>query len=273
MGADDAVTGARGRFVRVNGLDVYYEEYGTGQPVVVLHGGTTTVRRWPALEARFRVVAPNTRGHGRTANPGIPISFRLLADDVSALIQALELDRPLVVGYSDGGNTALEVGMRHPDAARALVVGGAWLRLSPTYFEGMRSLMGLVGDREPDLGRVAQTHPQWVAFWQEAHVALGGPDYWQELVRALWPMWTTPHSYTEADFQRIVAPTLVVLGDRDETIPVEDAVTLFQLIPGAELAIVPAADHLFPLTRGRVYEDVVLDFLTRHGTEGDSRSA
>jgi pimeloyl-ACP methyl ester carboxylesterase len=132
----------------------------------------------------------------------------------------------------------------------------------------MRHALGLVGDAEPDLDQVEQTHPQWVTFWQEAHAALGGPAYWRQLLREMWPMWMTPHDYAEAEFRRISAPTLVLLGDRDETIPVEDAVALYRLLPRAELAIVPAADHLFPRTRGRLYEEVVLDFLIRHGGEG-----
>jgi pimeloyl-ACP methyl ester carboxylesterase len=269
MASQDAAGGGPGRFIPANGLDVYYEEYGAGPPLVVLHGGTVTIRQAPTFGARFRVIAPNMRGHGRTANPTGAFSYRLLADDVAALIRALGLERPLVVGYSDGGNTALELGMRYPGIARALVVGGAWLRLSLTYIEGMRQLLGIKGESEPDVDRVEQTHAEWVAAWREAHAALGGPDYWKTLLRQMWPMWMTAHDYSEADFQRITAPTLVLLGDRDETVPTEDAVELYRLIPGAELAIVPAADHLFPRTRQPFYEAVVLDFLVRHKSEGD----
>ncbi len=266
MAGEDAAN-APGRYVRANGLDVYYEEYGAGPPLVVLHGGTGTIRHVPAYGARFRVVAPNLRGHGRTANPTGAFGYRLLADDAAAFVRALDLDRPPVAGFSDGGNAAPELGMRHPDAARALVVAGAWTSLSPTYLEGFRTLLGLVGDGAPDVDAVAQTHAAWVAYWQQAHAALGGPEYWKTLLRQMWPMWMTPLDYAEADFRRIAVPTLVVLGDRDETIPVEDAVALYRAIPGAELAVLPAADHLLQ-GRRRLYEDVVLDFLLRHSGEG-----
>jgi pimeloyl-ACP methyl ester carboxylesterase len=267
MAVGDPMADIPGQYVAANGLEVYYQEYGVGPPVIALHGGTGTIFHWAALGAHFRVIAPNTRGHGRTANPTGVLSYQMLADDVAALIDALGLDRPFVVGYSDGGNAALELGMRYPDIAQALIIGAAWLRLTPAYVEEMQSLLGVTGDGEPDIDRVAQEHPDWVAYWQETHGALGGPDYWQDLLRQVCRMWMTPHDYSEADFQRITAPTLVVIGDRDELIPVEDAVTLYRAIPGAELNVVPAGDHDFPLSRGRVYDAVVLDFLLRQGSD------
>src|SRR5262245_52055538 len=98
MVSADTAAAVRGRYVRANGLDVYYEEDGAGPPLVVLHGGSETIGHRPAFEARFRVSYPNIRGHGRTANPTGQMSYRLLADDAAAVIAALRLDRPLVVG-------------------------------------------------------------------------------------------------------------------------------------------------------------------------------
>jgi len=256
---------ASGRFVRANGLDIYYEESGDGPPLIMLHGGTGTIHPSPAFSAHFRVFAPNTRGHGRTANPSGVFSYALLADDVAAFIDALGLDRPLVAGYSDGGNTSLQLAMSHPGVTRALVLGGTWHRMSSTYVEGMEQMLGLVGDDAPDVDRLAQTHPGWVSYWQQAHAALGGPEYWKTLQRQMWPMWMTPLDYTEADFRRITAPTLVLIGDRDECIPIEDAVALYRLIPGSELGVLPAASHLLE-GRGHLYAELAIDFLTRHST-------
>src|SRR5215211_2532879 len=82
MAVDDAATDAPGRLVRANDLDIYYEEYGAGPPLVDIHAGTSSILHRPAFGAHFRVVAPNTRGHGRTANPTGAMSYGLLADDV-----------------------------------------------------------------------------------------------------------------------------------------------------------------------------------------------
>ncbi len=131
-------------------------------------------------------------------------------------------------------------------------------------------MLGAAGG-EPDLDRLERALPELVAFWREAHRSLGGPDYWKALLRQLWPLWATPLDATEADFLRIAVPALVVVGDRDEAIPVEEAVVLCRLIPGAEFAVVPAADHFFPANRGRLYTEVVLDFLLCQGAGEDQR--
>lgn len=264
MAADGAAAGGSGRYVRANGLDIYYEEYGAGPPLVAIHAGTSTILHRPAFGAHFRVVAPNTRGHGRTANPTGAMSYGLLADDVAALIAALELDRPPVVGYSIGGTTALELGMRHPGVAGALVLGGAWYRLSPGFLEALRTLNGLAGNGDADVALPERTHPHFVAEWQQTHAALGGPDYWKDLLRQLWPMVRAPLDRAEADLGRIGVPTLVVVGDRDDVAPADEALALYRLIPRAELAVVPGADHFLPWTHQVPYETVVLDFLLRH---------
>ena len=219
-----------------------------------------------SLARRFHVYAPNLRGHGRTANPAGALSYDLLADDAAAFIREVRLDRPLVVGYSDGGNVALRLAMSYPGLARAFVLGGTWHRRTSTYIEGMRQMMGLVGDDAPDLASLEHTHPEWVAYWIETHAAIGGPDYWKTLLRQMWPMWMTAPSCTEDDYRHIIEPCLVLVGDRDETILVEDAVALYRLVPGAELGVVPAAGH-FIEGRGEVYNALALDFLTRHGTD------
>lgn len=269
MVSADAAAAARGRYVRANGLDVYYEEAGAGPPLVVLHGGTDTINHRPAFEARFRVSYPNLRGHGRTANPTGQMSFRLLADDAAAVIAALGLDRPFVVGYSTGAVAALELGMHCPDLVRALVLYGTPLELSPSM-EGLRMTLGLVAraDGGPDVEALERTRPDLVEWWQEIHAPLG-PDHWKTLVRQAWPMWTTPLNYTDADFARVAVPTLVMLGDRDEIIPIEDGVRLYRGIPGAELMVLPGQSHAGD-ERAWLLRQVVLDFLLRQvGGEGE----
>jgi pimeloyl-ACP methyl ester carboxylesterase len=126
---EEVISPQPGHYVNANGLDVYYEEVDAGAPLILLHGGTVTSARWqpqlPAFARHFRVITPDSRGHGRTNNPAGVLSYRLMADDMAALVQALGLDAPLICGYSDGGQIALEIGMRYPDLAAALVVGGA----------------------------------------------------------------------------------------------------------------------------------------------------
>src|SRR5436305_5943094 len=99
MPAPEHTEPPQGHYIRANGLDIYYEERGQGQPLLLIHGGALTGQSWqPYLAAfaeHYRVITPDTRGHGRTANPTGSMSFRLLVDDVAALAQALDLRNPL----------------------------------------------------------------------------------------------------------------------------------------------------------------------------------
>src|ERR1700741_1636721 len=119
--------------VKANGIEIHYLEQGDGVPLILLHGGMVSTNpiwagvpvayasHMDTLAAHFRVIAPDTRGCGRTAHTSGPITFDLLADDVAALAEALDLDRPLLTGFSDGGITSTVVGIRHADLARAIV--------------------------------------------------------------------------------------------------------------------------------------------------------
>lgn len=265
----DITSAPSGQFVQANGLDIYYEEYGSGEPLLLIHGGTFTSQMWqrhiPAFAQHFRVVAPDSRGHGRTRNPTGEFSYRLLADDMAAFAKALELNQPLVCGYSDGGQVALEIGMGYPHLARALVIGAAWYKLSEVY----RSFLRELGVEGPGIVNLEQTQRQWpdlVERWQGFHASLGGPDYWQKLLRQISTMWWTPLDYTVEDFQKIIAPTLILMGDRDGTIPVEEAVEMYRLIPKAELAIFPNATHFTTLRNAELFQKIVLDFLMRHNS-------
>ena len=138
--------------IEPNGLSVYYEVHGEGEPLLLIHGRTATCHSWashlPAFTEHFRVFTPDSRAHGRTDNPTGELGYRLMADDLVALIVALGLQKPLVLGYSDGGQIALELGMRYPGLAGAQVLGGTQFRFSEAYLEAVRALWGIAEGEE-----------------------------------------------------------------------------------------------------------------------------
>ena len=263
---DEKPTVQPGRFLKANGLNIYYEEYGSGKPLVFLHGGlgsSTGTRQFvPALSKHFRVITPDTRGHGRTDNPSGECSYRLLADDLAEMIQRLELDQPLVCGWSDGGQTALELGMHYPKLAKALVVGAAWFKFSESYQESLRS-MGVEGPGRVDDEQTERVFPEFVELLRTIHAP--GPDYWKDLLQQISIIWWQPLGYNARDFERIVVPTLILVGDRDQIVPVEEAAEMYRLIPNAELAIAPHMDHDFPFEDPEMFLALSLGFLLRHG--------
>ena len=243
--------------------------------MVLLHGGTATSKMWgqhiPAFAERFRVIAPDTRGHGNTENPTGELSYRLLADDAAGFIRALELHRPIVCGYSDGGQIALELGMRYPDLAGALVIGAAWFRFTDSYQDWLTAF-GCEAPGRVDLEHVEREMPRMVEMWQAWH-APQGADYWRTLVPQISTMWMTPLNYIEADFQKITVPTLIVVGDRDGVVTLEEAVDMYRLIQDAELAVAPGSDHMLPWNKPEVFTSTIMDFCLRQSATTETAAA
>ena len=262
-------TSAPGRSIDVNGVALYYEEQGEGDPVILIHGGFASSAMWqavlPHLVDGFRVITPDSRGHGRSTNPAGELSYPLIADDVAALIGALELARPVVGGWSDGGQVALELGARHPGVAGGLIVGGAY----PDFGEGglRETLKGLLGADDagtPDTAQLEEHLGDFAGVLKSWHP--GGAQQWQALVQQSAPMWLDYAGLTPDDLQEIVEPALVLAGDRDELITLDLLVSLYRALPNAELAVCPQADHFGPLMpeRAGVFAGMIRDFAGRH---------
>jgi pimeloyl-ACP methyl ester carboxylesterase len=185
------------------------------------------------------VITPDSRGHGRSESPPGALSYRLLADDAVELVHALGLHKPLIVGFSDGGQVALKIGMRYPDLPQGLVVGGALFKFSAAYLAWVRDAIGDDASPQVNTARFLRNHPDWAAWLEQIY----GPDGWKPVLVRCMPMWITPLRYTAKHFAQVVAPTLVLLGDRDELVSVDEATEMFHLLPRGELAVVPDADH------------------------------
>jgi pimeloyl-ACP methyl ester carboxylesterase len=256
-----------GKYVKANGLRVYYEVYGEGEPLLLIHGGIATSRSWAshlsAFSEHFRVFAPDSRGHGRTDNPTGELSYRLMADDVAALIEALGLQRPLVLGYSDGGQVALELARRYPGLARALVLGGTQFRFSEAYLEVVRDLLSITEGENVDPERLEREQPDLVAYLREGHGHVYGLEYWKTYVKQIASLWMTPLRYTDEDLAAITDSVLLLVGDHDG-VATEESFELFRLLPSAELAVAPGSDHGFIEAKASLFDALALEFLGRH---------
>jgi pimeloyl-ACP methyl ester carboxylesterase len=251
-----------------NGAVLHYEEHGDGAPIVLVHGGLASSAMWdpvaPALGDAFRVITPDSRGHGRSPNPAGKLSYPLLADDIAALISALGLRRPVVGGWSDGGQVALELGARHPGIAAALIVGAAYPDFDAGLREAHRELLGADQGGVPDLARLDEQLGEFAPEVKALHP--GGAEQWAALVSATAPMWLEYQGLGKTDLETIKAPVLVLAGDRDELISLDLTVALYRRLPQAELAICPRTDHEGPTAeRAPVFASLIRDFAARHG--------
>lgn len=248
--------------VRVSDIDVHYTETGSGPPLVLLHGGLATSEMWNTshvalLATRYRVFMPDSRGHGKTTNPAGTLSYPQLADDAAGFCSALDLRSPVFVGYSDGGQAGIEIGLRHPTLARAFVLGGVVTKPSDAYFAALAK-MGITTPGEVNLDTMRSE------FGEMFDYIVSGPHAnWESFVKQIATLWLTVPTYTPEELSRIATPCLVICGDRD-TGSADDAIPLFRALPLAELAIVPQSKH--GAASKQMFWVNVIDFLSRHAS-------
>ncbi|MEE9411045.1 MAG: alpha/beta hydrolase [Candidatus Heimdallarchaeota archaeon] len=255
-------------YAEVNGLNMFYIEKGKGHPLIFLHGGISVADdNWgnqiDFFSKYFKVIAPDSRGHGRTNNPTEELSYKLMADDIAALIQALNLTNPFIVGWSDGGQIALEIGINYPKLAKALVAGGVLSEISDYYVSTMK-FWGIEGPGNVDFEKLREVIPVFAKKLPDIHAEVYGPEYWKKLLQDISKMWLDPSEFPGKKIEQIKVPTLILAGDRDAAISIEEAMKMYKLIPNAELAIIPNADHDVSYTKPDLFNNMVLEFLTRH---------
>jgi pimeloyl-ACP methyl ester carboxylesterase len=226
---------AQSGHARVGDLDLYYRIYGEGSPLVLLHGGGSTIRTTfgqvlPAFAATRQVIAVETQGHGHTADIDRELTFEQDADDVAELIRQLGIGPVDLFGFSNGGNVALQVGIRHPEIVRKLVVASAFFERVGIYPEIRASFAQASVENMPEALRTA--------YLEVAPDPQNLPILVEKLMRRL----TEFRDWPPEVIASIQAPTLVMLGDADIG-PPEHAIRMTRLLPTAELAIFPGADH------------------------------
>jgi pimeloyl-ACP methyl ester carboxylesterase len=269
--------------VHANGIDIHYVEAGRGVPLVLLDNAmVSTNPAWKdhrsayighldAFAAHFRTIVPDTRGSGRTTHTGGPISHDMLAADVLALADALRLDRPMVCGFSDGGEVATITGLLRSEVVRAVVNHGGY-----DLFDPDPQAPGIVLTRQmlggaPDatqvdftaIDRLAAQVPQMRTMFdlmRADHDAAQGNDHWREVMRQTYNRISRPHGHTTSELATLTAPTLVLVGDRDPFCPVEDGLRLYRALPAGELAVLAGTGHVIDHTG----VSATIDFLRRH---------
>jgi pimeloyl-ACP methyl ester carboxylesterase len=240
---------SKGNYAEVNGLNMYHEIHGTGQPLVMLHGAYMTIDAMgevvPALAETRQVIAVELQGHGRTADIDRPVSYELMADDVAALLRHLVIEKADVFGYSMGGGVALQVAIRHPEVVRKLVVASASYTSDGMHPE----LLEMIPTLTPEVFAGSPI--------EEAYLRIApNPEDFPTLVAKIKQLDMQPFAWPPEDIRGIAAPTLLIVGDSD-AIRLEHAVELFRLLgggvmgdlsglPKSQLAVLPGTTHFVP---------------------------
>lgn len=265
-----ADTNSAGQYADVNGINLYYETYGTGRPMILLHGGLGLGEMFgpilPALAERHRVIAPDLQGHGHTADIDRPLDLRFMADDIAALIRHLGLEKPDVVGYSLGGGVALQLAVRHPDTVGRLVMASANVWRSAIYPE----MLAQQGQMDASAAEFLKETPMYQSYMQAAP----RPEDFPRLLDKIGKAMANDFDYSE-EVRGLRVPTLIVAGDCDMAPPSHYA-EVFKLLGGGlrdggwmgegrpegghALAILPGVTH-YSMFASPLFAAVTLDFL------------
>jgi pimeloyl-ACP methyl ester carboxylesterase len=250
-------------YAPVNGLKVYYEIHGTGEPLVLLHGGVGGLEMFgpnlPALSATRKVIAIDLQAHGRTADTDRPLSFELMGDDVAALIRNFKIERADVMGYSLGGGVALQTAIRHPEVVRKLVIVSATYQRQGWYPEVLENM--------------AQMGPEAAKFMEQSPLYQYYPDAdWATLFTKLGNLLRQDYDWSK-DVAAIKAPIMLAFADAD-AVRTAHAVEFFKLLgggqrdadldgssrPTARLAILPGTTH-YDILSTPLLANLVMPFL------------
>lgn len=250
---------SRGR-VDAGDIGIFFRRFGAGDPIVLLHGGFAFAEFWagqfPALSRHGLVIAPDSRGHGRSTLGAEPMTYRQLALDIAGLIESLDLGPAHLVGWSDGGCASIGLALERPDLVRSITLIG-------TPFN--------VDNYSPDARRKIQKFLRPTSIGQLGLRLLRRllnpePDKGGIFLERMSRMWTELPDYTVKELGRITAPTLVIACDRDEFLSLtDDPLEVFRetadAIPNSRMAMVPGGTHGVHMQHARKVNRLIIDFI------------
>ena len=244
-----------GVFVTVNGIKLYYESYGSGPPLLAIHGNGQSLRAMgyqiQFFSREYNVIAADNRGHGKSEMGEPPLTYEQMAEDFNAILEKLHLKSVLVLGWSDGGILGLLLAIHHPDKVGKLAIMGA--NLEPSAAEDWA--LKFVAEQEK--------------LVDEKLAAKDDSQHWSIMKQYLGLLRDQPH-IPLSDLHRITAPTLVMAGDKD-VIRNEHTLKIFENIPKAHLCIFPGATHMIPRENPKLFNETVERFFKAPFTRPDTK--
>lgn len=255
---------AESDYAEVNGLRMYYEVYGEGKPIVLLHGSFMNIPlNWshiiPLLAKDRKVIVAEMQGHGRTRDIPREISYEGMADDVSGMLTHLKIDSADILGYSMGGGVAFQFAVRHPEQLRRLVI------LSGTYAHD-----GWWPDAEASFATFTPEMFEGSPIKKQYDSLGNDPDYFPEFMKKVMGIDLKKYDWTN-DVKKIQAPIFMAIGDADG-VRYEHALELFRAkgggkmgdmhgLPKSRLAIIPGTTHVGMMQRTDWLIPMITDFL------------
>jgi pimeloyl-ACP methyl ester carboxylesterase len=222
-----------GHYVQTADAKIYYEVYGSGRPIVLLHGGilgsTIEMAQFiDSLKANFQVIAISTRGHGKSDIGSLPITYEKKASDVMAVIEAVSKEKAILLGFSDGAYTAYKVASMYPEKIQKVIAIGA-------------------GEQIPGLRKVVFNPKDFLAldpsYWTQQKALMPQPERLEEFWAGMEAFYNSMTASKEL-FGSIKCPILVLSGELDRNAPLSTVINAYYMIPNAQLSIIPNTGHV-----------------------------
>ncbi|HLY71026.1 MAG TPA: alpha/beta hydrolase [Puia sp.] len=234
-----------GHYLYTRGIKLYYEIYGTGEALLFIHGNGGSLANFsnniPYFSRRYKVIAVDSRAHGKSIDHNDSLSFEMMADDFNALLDSLGADSTYVIGWSDGGINGLLLAIRHPEKVKKLAITGANLWPDTTGLTPF--VFNLIKKGNAELRKKEQTQKV------KNELKISDLDLYQ------------PHISLE-QLHTILCPTLVIGGDHD-AIPVTHTVLIAQNIHRSYLWIIPNSGHSTPIFKKDQFNPIIEDFFKK----------
>lgn len=240
FGSNDTV----GKYAIVNGVKLYYEEYGNGKPLILLHGNSLSILSFslqiPELSKHYRVISVDTRGQGKSTEDGKTYTYDLFAEDMKCFLDYLQLDSVNILGWSDGGNTGLIMAIKYPKKVKRLITMGANIFIDSNAVEknAIDGTISQIKKHNSDTNYTARNS-----------------------VRLLTMLLTEPN-YQFNELRKIQCPVLVMAGEKD-VIKIGHTKGIADNIPKSTMLIAPKESHFFPVENPKEFNKIVLDYLTQ----------
>lgn len=249
-------------YVQLGEVETWYETWSPdadaggaeAEPLVLLHGGMSDGSAWganaPAFAERYRVFAPDRRGHGKTPDLDAPFGYDAMAGETIAFMEEVVRSPAHVVGWSDGGNVGLLVALRRPDLVRRLVLVGANF-----HHDGLMPELDLSDGPDAPEAQMLKMMYEVVAV---------DPGHWLTFFEKTARLWAEEPTLAVEDLKGVESPTLVLVGD-DDGIYWEHTLALYQGIADSQLAVMPGTSHICALEKPALFNELVLAFLGETG--------
>lgn len=237
---------AAGKYYDIRGFKMYAETYGSGNPLLIIHGNggsiSNFVNQIPFFSKKYKVIVADSRAQGNSKDPSDSLSYEMMADDYAALLDQMKIDSAYVIGWSDGGIDGLLLAIRHPEKVKKLAVTGA--NLWPDTTAVFNDVEQMVLPEYNSAKTMTNKTPQQKAGWKLLRLLIEEPHI---------PI---------TDLHKISSPTLVIGGDHDVIKP-EHTLLIAQNIPNSYLWILPNSGHSTPVVYRDDFNKKVDDFFSK----------